>query len=205
MTIACRAAVSLAVVLITVAAWAQSATSLDDLLTTLRAGGQVIVVRHGATHADQADTDPLNLENVAKQRQLNDKGRADARAMGQALKRAGIPIGRAYSSRFQRAVETARLIAGKEPEATNDVTEGGQVVSPNENARRMQALRAMAARVPEPGTNTLIVTHKPNILDAFGKDWFDIREGEASVFKPDGSGAYTLVGRVQIAQWATLK
>ena len=205
MTIACRAAVSLAVVLITVAAWAQSATSLDDLLTTLRAGAQVIVVRHGATHADQADTDPLNLENVAKQRQLNDKGRADARAMGQALKRAGIPIGRAYSSRFQRAVETARLIAGKEPEATNDVTEGGQVVSPNENARRMQALRAMAARVPEPGTNTLIVTHKPNILDAFGKDWFDIREGEASVFKPDGSGAYTLVGRVQIAQWATLK
>ena len=205
MTIACRAAVSLAVVLITVAAWAQSATSLDDLLTTLRAGGQVIVVRHGATHADQADTDPLNLENVVKQRQLNDKGRADARSMGEALKRAGIPIGRVYSSRFQRAVETARLIAGKEPEATNDVTEGGQVVSPNENARRMQALRAMAARVPEPGTNTLIVTHKPNILDAFGKDWFDIREGEASVFKPDGSGAYTLVGRVQIAQWATLK
>jgi len=205
MTIACRAAASLAVVLIAVAAWAQSATSLDDLLTTLRAGGQVIVVRHGATHADQADTDPLNLENVAKQRQLNDKGRADARAMGEALKRAGIPIGRVYSSRFQRAVETARLIAGKEPEATNDVTEGGQVVSPNENARRMQALRAMAARVPEPGTNTLIVTHKPNILDAFGKDWFDIREGEASVFKPDGSGAYTLVGRVQIAQWATLK
>ena len=205
MTIACRAAASLAVVLIAVAAWAQSATSLDDLLTTLRAGGQVIVVRHGATHADQADTDPLNLENVVKQRQLNDKGRADARSMGEALKRAGIPIGRAYSSRFQRAVETARLIAGKEPEATNDVTEGGQVVSPNENARRMQALRAMAARVPEPGTNTLIVTHKPNILDAFGKDWFDIREGEASVFKPDGSGAYTLVGRVQIAQWATLK
>jgi hypothetical protein len=26
-------------------------------------------------------------------------------------------------------------------------------------------------------------THKPNILDAFGKDWFDVREGEASVFK----------------------
>jgi hypothetical protein len=26
------------------------------------------VFRHGATHADQADTDPLNLDNVAKQR-----------------------------------------------------------------------------------------------------------------------------------------
>ena len=194
MTIVCRAMASLAMVLMAVGASAQTA-SVEEILTTLRAGGHVLVLRHGATHTDQADTDPLNLENVAKQRQLNDKGRADARSMGEALKRAGIPIGRVYSSRFQRAVETARLIAGKEPEATNDVTEGGQVVSPNENARRMQALRAMAARVPEPGTNTLIVTHKPNILDAFGKD----------VFKPDGSGAYTLVGRVQIAQWATLK
>jgi hypothetical protein len=25
-------------------------------------------------------------------------------------------------------------------------------------------------------------------MDAFGKDWFDLREGEASLFKPDGNG-----------------
>ena len=73
----------------------------------LRAGGHIIVVRHGATHADQADTDPLNLDNVAKQRQLNDKGRADARAFGDVLKQSGVPIGKVSSSRFQRAVETA--------------------------------------------------------------------------------------------------
>ena len=76
------------------------------------------------------------------------------------------------------------------------MTEGGQVVSPNENARRMQALRAMAGRVPEAGTN---------ILDAFGKDWFEVREAETSIFKPDGSGGYALVGRVQIGQWAAAK
>jgi len=49
------------------------------------------------------------------------------------------------------------------------------------------------------------VTHKPNILDAFGKDWFEIREGEASIFKPDGKGSYTLIARVPIDQWATVK
>jgi hypothetical protein len=48
------------------------------------------------------------------------------------------------------------------------------------------------------------VTHKPNIVDAFGKDWFDVREGEASIFKPDGKGGYTLVARVQAADWAKL-
>ena len=59
--------------------------------------------------------------------------------------------------------------------------------------------------MPDPGTNTLIVTHKPNIIDALGKDWFEIKEGEASIFRPDGSGKYSLVGRVQIDQWATAK
>jgi phosphohistidine phosphatase SixA len=171
----------------------------------LRGGGYVIVVRHGATHLDQADTDPLNLDNVAKQRQLNDKGRADAKAVGEVFKAAGVPIGRSYSSRFYRAVETARLIGGKEPQATPDVSEGGQVVSPNENNRRTQAFRAIVGTAPEPGTNTLVVTHKPNILDAFGKDWFEIKEGEASIFKPAGGGKYAAIARVQIDQWATAR
>lgn len=205
MTIVLGGMAAVAAGLVAVTAWAQDAASVEDLLTKLRAGGHVIVVRHGATHADQADTDPLNLDNVAKQRQLNDKGRADARMLGDVLKKAGVPMGRVYTSRFQRAVETARLIGGKEPEATSDVSEGGLVVSPNENARRMQAFRALVGRAPEAGTNTLIVTHKPNIMDALGRDWFDVREGETSIFRPDGTGRYTLVGRVQIGQWAAAK
>src|SRR6267142_1888348 len=102
-------------------AFGQSAPP-EEILKILRAGGYVIVVRHGATHADQADTDPLNSDNVAKQRQLNDKGRADARALGDVFKAAGVPIGKSYSSRFFRAVETAHLIGGKEPQATPDVS-----------------------------------------------------------------------------------
>ena len=182
-------------------AWGETSSSPRDLLQLLRAGGYVIVVRHGATNPDQADTDPLNPGDVSKQRQLNEKGRSDAKAVGEMFKAAGVPIGKSYSSQFYRAVETARLIGGKEPQATPDVTEGGLVVSPNENNRRARALRTMAAGSPEPGTNTLIVTHKPNILDAFGKDWFEVKEGEASIFKPDGNGRYTLVGRVPIDQW----
>lgn len=184
-------------------AWAQTSPPVGAVLKLLHVGGYVIVFRHGATPSDQADTDPLNLDNVAKQRQLNDAGRADAKAVGEVFKGAAIPIGKSYSSRFQRAVETARLIGGKEPQATPDISEGGLVVTPNENNRRAQALRALAATPPDPGTNTLVVTHKPNILDAFGKDWFDIKEGEASIFKPDGAGKYVLVARVQIGQWAT--
>ena len=198
---AVRALGLIAVALAVGPAWAQAPPSADEVLKLLRGGGYVVVVRHGATFADQADTDPLNLDDISKQRQLNDKGRADAKAVGDAFRRAGVPIGQSYSSRFQRAVETARLIGGKEPRATLDISEGGLVVSPNENNRRAAALRALAATAPTAGTNTLIVTHKPNILDAFGKDWFEIKEGEASIFKPEGNG-FALVARVTIDQWA---
>ena len=78
------------------------------------------------------------------------------------------------------------------------------MVSPNENNRRTQALRKLAGTPPPAGTNVVIVSHKPNIMDAFGKDWFDIREGEASVFKPDGSGGYKLVVRIQANEWGKL-
>jgi hypothetical protein len=50
----------------------------------------------------------------------------------------------------------------------------------------------------------VIVTHKPNIMDAFGKDWFDIREGETSVFKPDGNGGCKPIVRIQAGEWSGL-
>ena len=178
-----------------------------SIVASLREGGYVIVMRHGATNRDMADTDPLNIDdpgNVAKQRQLSERGRQTAGEVGAAFKALRIPLGDVYSSKFNRAVETARLVSGKEPKATADISEGGLVVTTIENERRAAAMRMLAATSPAPGTNTLMVTHKPNILDAFGKDWFDVREGEASVFKPDGNGKYVLVERVQADRWAEL-
>jgi phosphohistidine phosphatase SixA len=173
------------------------------LIEGLRAGGHVIVFRHGATHNDQADTDPLNPENVAKQRQLNDGGRQLARDIGDAFRKAGIPVGEVRTSNFHRAYETGMLAFGKAVKSV-DVTEGGLVVPPNENNRRAAAMRKIAGTIPASGTNTIIVTHKPNIMDAFGKDWFDVKEGEASIFKVDADGKYHVVARVQADQWEKL-
>jgi hypothetical protein len=154
--------------------------SQAEWIGALRQGGHVIVFRHGATHTDQADTDPLNLSNIAKQRQLNDNGRALARSIGESMRKLKIPVGQVTTSMFNRAVETGKLLGFGDVTSTADVTEGGLVV-----------------------TNAVIVSHKPNIMDSFGKDWFDMKEGEASVFKPDGNG-YKLIARVQADEWAKL-
>jgi broad specificity phosphatase PhoE len=171
-----------------------------DIAQALRSGGLVILVRHGATFPDQADTDPLNFDNIATQRNLNDQGKALAKAFGESLRQAGVPVGKVYTSKYNRAYETAVLAGFKDIEKTADITEGGLVVSPNENARRVAALRKMLGTLPAAGTNTVLITHQPNIIAALGKDWFDVKEGEASIFRP-ANGSYTLIARVQMDEW----
>ena len=180
-----------------------SAADESELANALRAGGFVILVRHGATFPDQADTDPFHPDNIAAQRNLNDKGKALAKAFGEGLRQIGAPVGNVYTSLFNRAYETAVLAGFTNIEKTADITEGGLVVSPNENNRRAEALRKMLGATPKPGTNTVIITHKPNIVDALGKDWFDVKEGEASIFRPE-NGSYNLVARVQMDEWPRL-
>ncbi len=203
-----RHVVRLASLCVLSALWSLPASSTAqaqaEWIAAVRGGGHVIVFRHGATHPDQADTDPLNLKNVAQQRQLNDQGRELARSIGDSIRKLKIPVGQVHTSLFNRAVETGTLLGFGAVTSSADVSEGGLVVTPIENNRRAQAMRKLAATMPPAGTNVVIVTHKPNIMDAFGKDWFDVREGEASVFKPDGSGAYKLVARVQASEWNKL-
>src|SRR6187455_35925 len=108
------------------ASWAL-AESAPAWIEALRAGGHVIVFRHGATHTDQADTDPLNLDNVAKQRQLNDAGRAKHKEIGSVFRKLGIAVSSVHTSKIYRAIETAKLMfPDLAPQATMDLVEVGQ-------------------------------------------------------------------------------
>src|SRR5215470_11694181 len=122
LTLAGRAIAMLAVslglsTLLATAAPAAAPTD-QEIVAALRAGGLVVLVRHGATFPDQADTDPLNFDNVAAQRNLNDKGKALARAFGDALRQVGVPVGKVYTSKYNRAYETAVIAGFKDIEKT---------------------------------------------------------------------------------------
>jgi broad specificity phosphatase PhoE len=190
-----------------------AASSRNDWVSDLRWGGYVIVFRHGATKSDQKTdanpkADPMSTaatgEAVAVERQLNESGRVQAQAIGVSLRKLGIPVGMVLTSPLQRAVDTGMLMAFGEVKVVPDLAEAGPALSPEENDRRAQALRMLVALHPPAGDNLVIVSHKPNIIDAFGNDWSDLREGEASVFEPDGDGGYKLIVRVQSDEWVKL-
>jgi len=188
---------------------APASPSAAELVPTLRKGGYVLVMRHPATNPDQADTDPLHLDNVKAQRQLSDAGREQARSVGAALRQLKIPFEKVVSSKFNRAQEAAKLLGIAEVTASVDVSEGGLVVSPHENQRRAAALKELLGTAPAKGKNVMIVSHKPNIQDAAGKELGDMGEAEIAVFQPLGGGKFKLVARVAPPEtwtrWATTK
>jgi len=175
-----------------------------DLITHLRSGGYVIVFRHGATVSAQTKTDSMSRPNVPAQRQLNEDGRAQATAIGESMRKLKIPVARVLTSTVQRAVDTGKLLGLGEVSTTPDLAESGGESSADDNARRAQALRKLAAERPPAGSNLVLVSHKPNIVDAFGANWSDVHEGEASVFESDGNGGYKLVARIQASAWTEL-
>jgi len=191
------------IVLLPFAAGSRPALSQAEWIEALRGGGYVIVFRHGAT-TDQTNTDSMSRSNVAGERQLNEQGRAQARSIGQSMRKLKIPVGLVMTSTTQRAVDTGKLLDFGEVTPTLGLTESGPALAPDENNRRAQALRNLVAARPPADNNLVIVSHKPNIIDAFGKDWQDIHEGEASVFEPDGNGRYRLIVRIEAGEWSKL-
>ena len=183
------------------------AADLDALIVALQGGGYVLVFRHGATDDSQKDVYPFKFDDMTAQRQLSDKGRGMARELGEALKKLGVPIGEVYTSQLNRAVETGRLIGGKDVsaiEALTDSSAGSSSAMANpdgKNARIGRAVRDLVNTPPKAGLNNLAVTHKTNVTDAFGKEFSDIREGEALVYKTSASGTAAFVARVQASEW----
>jgi phosphohistidine phosphatase SixA len=173
-----------------------------DVVPALQKGGYVVFLRHPKTNPDQADTDPLHIDNVQAQRQLSDEGRKQARDIGAAFRALKIPVASVVSSKFFRAQEAAKLLELGKVEASLDVAEGGLVVSPNENQRRAQALRKRLGTAPPAGQNAIIVSHRPNLQDAAGKDLGDVGEAEAVIFEPLGDSKFKVVARVPAAAWS---
>ena len=191
-------------VLLTLAEVRAETPTIAEVATQLQGGGYVLFMRHPQTNPNQADVDPLHLENVAAQRQLTDEGRQTAKEIGEAFKRLKIPVSQVISSKFYRAQEAAKLLGMGKVTPALDVSEGGQVVTPNENKRRAAALKKLLSTPPKGGGNLVIVSHKPNLQDAAGKEFGDLGEGEIVVFQPADDGELHVVARVPAAAWSAI-
>jgi phosphohistidine phosphatase SixA len=168
------------------------------LLQTLRGGGLILYFRHTSTDFGQNDDAMSGYEDCARQRNLTDRGRDEARRIGGAIKRLDIPIGDVLASPFCRTRETAQLIFGR---ATVAPAVRGGPARPETNDRYAE-LRKLLSTPPRAGTNLVIASHG-NPFRAV-TDTAYLAEGEAAVIRPLGAQGFRIVARIPKDGWDAL-
>jgi len=176
-----------------------------DLVAALRNGGNNLYFRHVATDWSQSDDvrqadDWLDCD-PARMRQLSDSGRADARAIGDGMRRLGVPVGEVLASPYCRTMETARLMKLGPVAASSDVMNLRAAEYFGGRAAIVATARRLLSSPPPPGSNRVIVAHG-NVAASATPAYPG--EGEGLVFRPAGGGEFHLIGRVAPGRWAEL-
>ena len=158
----------------------------------------MVYFRHGSTDFGQNDDEMTGYEDCARQRNLTDAGRAEARAIGSAIARLAVPVGDVLASPFCRTMETAKLIFGRA--TATPAVRGGPAngVAPD----RYADLRRLLSTAPPPGTNVAIVSHGNPFRAVTGESY--LAEGEAAVIRPLGKDKFHIVARIAKDGWDAL-
>ena len=160
-----------------------------DAWRALRAGGHVALMRHADAPGGVGDPPGFRVEDSATQRNLSDKGRADAEKIGSRLKGEGITFEKILSSPWCRCIDTAKLLNLGMVET--EATFGNVVVLKDQRQTLTTGARVLIAQWTS-GGNLLVVTHGANIQALTGV-W--LASGEIVVVK-GGSDRAEPVGRL---------
>jgi virginiamycin B lyase len=185
----------------TKAATARAGAHAPGFAAALRRGGHVLVFRHAATDHSQGDAPRFAYSQCARQRNLDARGRAQARAIGRAARDLRVPVGRVLASPYCRTVQTARIAFGRVT-PTPDLLSTINVRQGEDAGVLDERLRALMRSAPARDTNLVLVSHGIAIDAATG---VSLDEGQAAVFRRDGSArGYRLVRTLTPAQWTGL-
>ncbi|MCC6948565.1 MAG: histidine phosphatase family protein [Bradyrhizobiaceae bacterium] len=164
----------------------------DAGIAALKAGGHVMMIRHGLTTPGTGDPLGFKLGDCATQRNLIDEGREESRRLGRVLRENGIAVARVLSSEWCRCIETAELIgAGKveKHSALNNL-----FGRPENRAAQVEKLRKLIAGW-KGGGNLLLVTHGATMGALMGINP-ETAAGVVLAPAPETKDGFRVVGRI---------
>ena len=170
-----------------------AADATEAAWAALVKGGSVALVRHGnAPPGHGGDPPGFKLDDCATQRNMDERGRAQAKAVGEAFRQHAVPVDKILSSPWCRCLETARLMALGPVEGTMTVAASDR--SPD----RLVALKQMVSAWRGPGT-LVVVTHALTVQGLVG-----IMPGQAETVvirpKPGQEPGVEVVGRIPVTE-----
>ena len=179
------ATVVTAVLLVTIS----SAVATEAGWALLRNGGQVVLLVN-ANAPGTGDPARFDIADCRTQRNLSDRGRQQARRIGALFDARAEPVEQVYSSRFCRAVETARLAFGDrlvEERPALDALPQDEEQAAAATQEVLELIRDYTG-----SGNLVLVTHPENVTAITG---ITPREGEAVIVVPRDEGMH-VAGRI---------
>ena len=162
----------------------------DSLIDQMKAGGHILMIRH-AMAPGSGDPENFQIGDCSTQRNLDDRGRSQARAIGEWLRANGIEKARMFSSQWCRCLDTARLIhlgPVTQLSALNSFYDRPQDREPN-----LKALRIFLAKQTSASELLILVTHFVTISEITGEA---VSSGQGVVLRVKEKGAYEVAGRL---------
>ena len=153
--------------------------------------GLVVLYRH-AIAPGGGDPPGFRLGDCATQRNLSAEGREQARRIGQALRAERIPIAGVRSSRWCRALDTARLMDVGTVRPTPALDSVFTAPQARAERQREQTERLIRAHRGKDGV-LVLVGHQANIIDLTG---VAPASGEGVVVRAGPDGRVITVGRL---------
>ena len=157
----------------------------------LKRPGAVAIMRH-AIAPGTGDPAEFRLGDCSTQRNLDERGREQARAIGAAIRAAGVEVDRVLTSQWCRSRETAELLGlgpVEEMPALNSFFEDRST-----REAQTRALRAHLAGLPD-DERVVLVTHQVNITALTGRG---VSSGEVFVLDVEPDGAVEVIDEILI-------
>ena len=156
--------------------------------------GVVAIMRH-ALAPGAGDSATFALDDCTTQRNLDARGRAQARAIGAAIRAAGVTVERVLSSQWCRCRDTARLL---ELGPVDDLLALNSFFRAPARADRQTAeLRRFLIGLP-PEETVVLVTHFVNIRALTGRG---AASGEVLLLEIGLDGTVSVVDEILIDPW----
>jgi phosphohistidine phosphatase SixA len=166
------------------------AAASETVLTRLAEPDVHAIMRH-ALAPGYSDPANFDVEDCRTQRNLDARGRDQARRAGEMIRTAGVQVDEVWSSRWCRCLDTARemrLGPVREVEALNSFFENR-----SDGPRQTEELMALLDAIPAERT-VLLVSHQVNISALLGTA---TGSGEIVVFRYR-DGVAEILGRVTV-------
>jgi phosphohistidine phosphatase SixA len=172
-------------------AWAASiAQAAEPIWEAARTPGSVVVVRHSFAPGG-FDPPDSRLDDCSTQRNLDERGRAQARRIGEAFRQNGVAVGAVLSSPRCRCLDTARLAFGQAQPW--EVLQGALNDSERRQGQLVEIRKAIAGH--RSGPPLVLVTHGSVVTDLTG---LNIQMGGFVVLRRAPDGSHAVAGQLYV-------